>query len=39
MINIDILIFEQCGRHGMAEKDDVKRVSEKAKGYFDQGFN
>jgi len=23
----------------MAEKDDVKRISEKAKGYFDQGFN
>jgi ribosomal protein S19E (S16A) len=39
MINIDRSIFEQLGRYGMAEKDDVKQVSEKAKSYFDQGFN
>jgi hypothetical protein len=39
MINMDILIFEQSGRHGMAEKDDVKQVSKKARFYFDQGFN
>jgi hypothetical protein len=24
---------------GMVEKDDVRQVSEKAKDYFDQGFN
>jgi hypothetical protein len=37
MINIKIRVFNNRG--GMAEKDEVIRVSEKAKRYFDQGFN
>jgi len=44
MLNLKRFIFDNEslrseGRIPMGKKDDAKLVSEKAKSYFDQGFN
>jgi hypothetical protein len=44
MLNLERFIFDNNslkgeGRAPMGKKDDAKLVSEKAKSYFDQGFN
>ena len=44
MLNLERFIFDNEslgaeGRTPMGKKDDAKLVSEKAKSYFEQGFN